>query len=119
MTRSIAIISEHASPLADPGGIDCGGQNVYVFHLAKHLAEAGCRVDVFTRCDDPNVALVRPGPCGSRVWQVPAGPKRRVPKEDLLPYMDEFTEFMVRHCRRHGPYNLIHANFWMSGLVGC
>jgi len=24
----IAMVSEHASPLADLGGVDCGGQNV-------------------------------------------------------------------------------------------
>ncbi|HEY2249433.1 MAG TPA: glycosyltransferase family 1 protein [Planctomycetaceae bacterium] len=119
MKRSIALISEHASPLAAPGGVDCGGQNVYVFQLARHLAQAGHAVDVFSRCDDPDVGLVRPGPSGSRVWQVPAGPKRTVPKEDILPFMDEFTRFMVEHCERQGVYDVIHANFWMSGLVGC
>jgi glycosyltransferase involved in cell wall biosynthesis len=33
--------------------------------------------------------------------------------------MDEFTEFMVGHCKRRGKFDVIHANFWMSGLVGC
>lgn len=28
-TRQSAIISEHVAPLASPGCIDCGGQNVY------------------------------------------------------------------------------------------
>jgi glycosyltransferase involved in cell wall biosynthesis len=36
----VALISDHASPLAAPGGLDCGGQNVYVAHLARELALA-------------------------------------------------------------------------------
>jgi NAD(P)-dependent dehydrogenase (short-subunit alcohol dehydrogenase family) len=48
----IAMISEHASPLAAAGGVDSGGQNVYVAEVARCLAEAGHRVDVFTRRDD-------------------------------------------------------------------
>jgi glycosyltransferase involved in cell wall biosynthesis len=54
---------------------------------------------------------------GSRVIHVPAGPADHVPKEELLPYMGEFTRFLVQHCRRHGPYDLVHANFFLSALV--
>ena len=39
MRNKIAFISEHASPLATLGGVDNGGQNVYVAELAKELAE--------------------------------------------------------------------------------
>ena len=42
------MISDHASPLATLGGVDAGGQNVYVAQLAKRLAKAGVHVDVFT-----------------------------------------------------------------------
>ena len=31
----VALISDHASPLAAPGSIDCGGRNVCVAHLAR------------------------------------------------------------------------------------
>jgi hypothetical protein len=37
MSRQIALISEHASPLGILGGVDSGGQNVYVGQL---VAEA-------------------------------------------------------------------------------
>ena len=47
----VAMISEHASPLACLGGADAGGQNVYVGQLARHLARRGWQVDVFTRRD--------------------------------------------------------------------
>jgi hypothetical protein len=51
MSNRVAMISEHASPLAMLGGVDSGGQNVYVGQLARHLAANGYEVDVFTRRD--------------------------------------------------------------------
>jgi phosphoheptose isomerase len=45
------MISEHASPLRSIGGVDDGGQNVYVGQLAHHLADVGYEVGVFTRRD--------------------------------------------------------------------
>lgn len=112
----LAMISEHASPLATLGGIDSGGQNVYVAQTARHLAQLGHRVDVFTRRDSrslPDVAAFAPG---VRVVHVPAGPPEFVRKEELLQFMPEFTRFMAAVCRRQR-YDLVHANFWMSGLV--
>jgi hypothetical protein len=50
----IALISEHASPLAALGGVDSGGQNVYVAHLARRLAGRGHEVEVLTRRDRPD-----------------------------------------------------------------
>lgn len=38
MPQRIALISEHASPLAAIGGLDSGGQNIYVAQLAKQFA---------------------------------------------------------------------------------
>jgi len=41
-----------------------------------------------------------------------------VRKEDLLPYMEEFTTYVLSFCQSTlKPYDLIHANFWMSALV--
>ena len=37
----IALVSEHASPLAIIGSVDAGGQNVHVAELAKGLAALG------------------------------------------------------------------------------
>lgn len=118
MSRRIALISEHASPLGILGGVDSGGQNVYVGQLAKHLAEAGYRIDVFTRRESELLPETAEWVNGVRIIHVPAGPPTYVRKEDLLPHMGEFTEFMLKYCRRQRePYDLIHANFWMSGLV--
>lgn len=118
MQRRIAMISEHASPLGCLGGVDSGGQNVYVAQVAKHLAAYGYLVDVFTRRDDaaqPEVAVCQPG---VRVIHVPAGPPRFVPKEELLPFMPRFRQQMLRFWDCNAvDYDLIHAHFWMSGLV--
>jgi len=116
-TRRIAIISEHASPLAALGGVDSGGQNVYVAQLARGLAAAGHAVDVFTRRDRADVPAVVEHE-GYRVVHVDAGPPHFVRKEDLLPHMQEFADRVVRFAlAQPQPYDLAHANFWMSGIV--
>jgi phosphoheptose isomerase len=114
--KRIAMISEHASPLAMLGGVDAGGQNVYVGQLARHLAALGYQVDVFTRRDSPQLPEMAEWTGGVRIIHVAAGPPEIVPKEQLLPHMAEFARHMLRVVRR-GRYALGHANFWMSGLV--
>lgn len=118
MTKRIALISEHASPLGILGGVDSGGQNVYVGHLAKHLAAMGHDVDVFTRRDSEMLPETAEWVNGVRIVHVPVGPPAYLRKEEMLPLMDEFTTFVLRFCKRQRkPYDLLHANFWMSGLV--
>ena len=116
--RRIAIISEHASPLAAPGSIDCGGQNVYVASLARELALAGYLVDVFTRRDAFGQKQVVQWVDKIRVIHVPAGPAHYVAKEQMLPYMETFARFVTRFTRRQAQlYDIVHANFFMSGMV--
>jgi len=120
MKRRIAFISEHASPLATLGGVDSGGQNVYVGELARHLVTLGYQIDIFTRWDNERLPQVITWGPGVRIVHVEAGPKRPVPKEELLPFMTEFTQSMLDFISADTtihPYVLIHANFWMSALV--
>jgi glycosyltransferase involved in cell wall biosynthesis len=118
MIRRVALISEHASPAATLGGIDCGGQNVYVAQLALHLARMGIAVDVFTRRDRGDQPEVQRWASGVRIVHVPAGPATFVSKEALLPYMGEFSRFAIGFAADSGlTYDVVHANFWMSGLV--
>lgn len=118
MKQRIALISEHASPLAAFGGADSGGQNVYVGELAKQLALMGYKVDIFTRREDinqPQIVDIEPG---VRIVHVTAGPRMVVAKEKLLPFMEEFTHEMVSFIKSQKLiYQLVHANFFMSGLV--
>ena len=114
----IAMISEHASPLAAIGGVDSGGQNVYVDQVARHLVALGHEVDVFTRRDDEALATVVDVVPGLRVVHVAAGPRAFVPKEELLAHMPEFARFCEAWLRTAPRYDVIHANFFMSGWVG-
>ena len=119
MTKRIALISEHASPLGTFGGADSGGQNVYIGHLAQRLAALGYEVDIFTRRDSDQLPEVLEWFDGVRIIHVPAGPHKYVRKEDLLPYMEEFTVYVLAFCQhsRLETYSLVHANFWMSAMV--
>lgn len=116
--QRIAIVSEHASPLAQLGGVDSGGQNVYVANVARELARQGHCVDVFTRLDRPYLSNQMDWDHNVRVIHVPAGPSRQLPKESLLPYMEQFGEYMQSYVREHKvQYDVIHANFFMSAMA--
>src|SRR3954466_15940870 len=110
----IALVSEHASPLATLGGVDAGGQNVHVAALARGLARRGAEVVVHTRRDDPELPRRVPLCPGVQVDHVDAGPAAVVPKDELLPHMDAFAAELVRAWRTDRP-DVVHAHFWMSG----
>jgi D-inositol-3-phosphate glycosyltransferase len=117
----IAMVSEHASPLAGPGGPDAGGQNVHVRELGLGLAAAGHQVAVYTRRDSPDLpAVVEMASFDSggslRVCHLDAGPPTRVPKDRLVVYVPKMAEELERIWRADPP-DLVHAHFWMSGLA--
>jgi len=110
----VAMVSEHASPLAALGGVDAGGQNVHVAALATEMGRQGARVVVHTRRDDPCLPQrVRLAP-GVEVDHVPAGPPTAIPKDELLPHMDAFAADLAAQWREDRP-DVVHAHFWMSG----
>jgi glycosyltransferase involved in cell wall biosynthesis len=110
----VAMVSEHASPLAVLGGADAGGQNVHVAALSAALARRGAEVVVHTRRDDPALAPRVAAAPGVWVEHVDAGPAEPIPKDELLPYMDEFA-VRLRRSFRADPPDVVHAHFWMSG----
>jgi D-inositol-3-phosphate glycosyltransferase len=113
----IAMISEHASPLAALGGVDAGGQNAHVADLSVALAGLGHQVRVYTRRDSRELPEVVPLADGVEVVHVPAGPAAVVGKDDLLPYMGAFAEWMAGDWRTEWMPEVAHAHFWMSGLA--
>ncbi|MEJ7766273.1 MAG: glycosyltransferase family 1 protein [Chitinophagaceae bacterium] len=118
MKKKIAFISEHASPLASLGGVDSGGQNVYVAELAKYVSTIGYEIDIFTRWENASLPEIVDWLPSVRVIHVEAGPKQVIPKEQLLQHMTEFKESMLSFIKdQRVGYALIHANFWMSALV--
>ena len=112
----IAMVSEHASPLAAIGGADAGGQNVHVLELSSALADMGHEVTVWTRRDDPALPDAVPVRPGVVVRHVPAGPARVVPKDEFVPYLPEFTR-VLDDAWTADPPEIVHGHFWMSGMV--
>jgi D-inositol-3-phosphate glycosyltransferase len=110
------MVSEHASPLAVLGGVDAGGQNVYVAALSQELARRGAEVIVHTRRDDPS--LPRRVQLAPRVAvdHVDAGPPERIPNpiDSLFPYMDDFADDVAAVWDHEEP-DVVHSHFWMSG----
>ncbi|NJN17410.1 MAG: glycosyltransferase family 1 protein [Oscillochloris sp.] len=114
--KRIAMVSEHAGPIALLGGVDAGGQNVHLDELSRNLGSLGYAVDIFTRRDDPKLPEVVDWAPGVRVIHVNAGPVQTIPKDDIWPHMAEFTGGMLTFMLRSGArYDLLHGHFWMSG----
>jgi len=112
----IAMVSEHASPLAVLGGVDAGGQNVHVAALAAALARRGDAVVVHTRRDAPDLPRRVALSAGVEVDHVDAGPASQLPKDALAPYMAEFADDLRAQWRRRPP-DVVHAHFWMSAVA--
>jgi D-inositol-3-phosphate glycosyltransferase len=112
----IAMVSEHASPLAALGGVDAGGQNVHVACLSAALADLGHTVTVYTRRDDEHtpkrVTMVE----GVTVVHLPCGPPVPVPKDELLPHVGDLARALGRELSHDQPH-VVHAHFWMSGMA--
>ncbi|MGC5245973.1 glycosyltransferase [Gordonia sp. DT219] len=112
----IAMVSEHASPLADFGGPDAGGQNVHVAELAAALTRDGHDVTVYTRRDRKHAPVVVTADAGYRVHHINAGPPQSIPKDDIFPHLGAFADELGEALIADRPH-VIHAHFWMSGLA--
>ena len=111
----VAVLSLHTSPLLLPGRGDAGGMNVYVRELASSLAQAGIDATVFVRRHNhaPRVVDVEPG---FRVVHVDAG-ALDLPKESLMAAVGQFAEG-VGGWLEANPVDVLHANYWLSGVAG-
>jgi len=111
------MLSFHTSPLAQPGVGDSGGMNVYVRELVAGLAHAGVEVTTYTRewrSGLPREVLVEPN---HRVVHVPAG-RFDLPKEELEGMVPTFTDFVLDDIRHAHAADVVHANYWLSGVAG-
>lgn len=118
--RHLAVLSLHTSPLAQPGAGDGGGMNVYVRELSSALARAGVDCDVYTRAwrrGLPATVEVEPG---LRVHHVRAGALAVVPKEEMAAVVEPFIAGVLDALDRHRerPPDVLHANYWLSGVAG-
>jgi len=92
--------------------------NVYVRELTSALAGAGVHCDVYTRSWRQGLAPVLEVEPGFRVHHVPAGPEASVAKEDLALHLDQFTAGVLERIEASGAPDVIHANYWLSGVAG-
>jgi D-inositol-3-phosphate glycosyltransferase len=116
----IAMLSYHTCPLATLGGKDTGGMNVYVRDLTRFLGRLGVHVDVFTRSQDEHVPhVLHDLGYGNRVVHIPAGPERPMPKIELIKFIPDFVDGIIRFTTAKDiRYDLIHSHYWMSGTAG-
>ena len=115
----VAMLSLHTSPLAQLGGRDTGGMNVYVREVAAELGELGIAVDVFTRRSDPDTPRVEEFAPGARLIQIDAGPPRRIEKEEMIGLPRQFAEGVMTFCDvEELTCDLIHSHYWLSAEAG-
>jgi D-inositol-3-phosphate glycosyltransferase len=91
--------------------------NVYVRELVSALAQAGVECTTFTRADRaglPREVVVEPG---HRVVHIEAGP-HHLPKEALPEVVDEFRRGVLDWYANEEFPEVIHGNYWLSGIVG-
>lgn len=91
--------------------------NVYVRELVAGLAHAGIDCTTYTRAwrrDLPSVVEVEPN---HRIVHIPAGAPD-MSKDDLVSIVPEFTDKVAQHVRGNGGTDVVHANYWLSGLAG-
>lgn len=115
--QRVAVISMHTSPLAQPGVGDGGGLNVYVRELVSAMAQKGMQCTTYTRAWRENLPEVVDVEPNHRVVHIKAG-RFDLSKDQLLDVVDEFTQLVASHIERNGGADVLHANYWLSGLVG-
>lgn len=115
--QRVAVISMHTSPLAQPGVGDGGGMNVYVRELVSAMAQKDVQCTTYTRAwreGLPKIVEVEPN---HRIVHIEAG-RFDLAKDELLDVVDLFTQLVAEHIESSGGVDVLHANYWLSGLVG-
>lgn len=105
---------------------DTGGQVKYVVELAEALGRHKdvARVDLVTRQifsdkhSDDYAKSEEKLEGNVRIVRIPCGPRRYFRKEVLWPYLDEFTDNILRYLRgiRRIPH-IVHGHYADAGLV--
>ncbi|MEK6711405.1 MAG: glycosyltransferase [Nitrospinota bacterium] len=114
-----ALLSMHTDPLAPLGGDVTGGMNVYVREVARALPALGVEADVFTRASDPRAPAVAEIAPGARLIRIPAGPRRDLHKNLLLPHARRFAEGVAAFAAKEGGgYGVLSCHYWLSGVAG-
>jgi len=115
MVKRIAMFTDNADPLAPLGGIESGGENVYVNELTRALSRFGWTIDIYTRWSSPKTAQIAKLVENVRVIRLEAGPLEFVSKDKLFPYMPAYIKsFLAFREQNKLEYLLIHGNYYLS-----
>lgn len=113
----VAILSMHTSPLIQPGQGDSGGMNVYIREVAAALAHRGVQCTIYVRrweASLPDEVHLEPG---VDIVHIHAG-QFDLKKEELPNILEEFTDKVAADINSRKSVDIIHANYWLSGIVG-
>lgn len=115
MVKRIAVLTDNADPLVPLGGIEAGGENVYVNELTRALSRFGWTIDVFTRWSYQQTAQIAKLAENVRVIRLRAGPVEFVSKDKLFPYMSIYVDsFLAFKAKNKLEYLLLHGNYYLS-----
>jgi D-inositol-3-phosphate glycosyltransferase len=94
--------------------------NVYVRELAAELGRQGVLVDVYTRDHGCALPMVKPIAPGARLVHVKGGPRVPLATDEVAAHVAEFAGRVDAFARDTlaGPYELVHAHYWLSGQAG-
>ena len=112
--REIVMLTPHGDPLGRIGDPDIGGQCVYIRELAKHLSLKGLSVKVFTRDRGEGKPEIESFADTAVVIRVPCGPEEFVPKEEILPLLNDFASGVSGHIDGS---EVLHSHYWDGGHV--
>ena len=113
-SQPVVMLTPHGDPLGRIGEPDIGGQCVYVRELSEHLAKAGHEVRIYTRDRGEGKPTTEEYAQSASVHRIPCGPAGFIPKEELRPYLEEFTACVRKDLRGD---EILHSHYWDGGYV--
>lgn len=117
--HKLAFLSIHSSPFSQPGIGDTGGMSIYIRELSKQLVKFGCSVDIFTRCNDPQLPEFEVITSRLRIINIQAGKPEAVDKLLIYSYVPDLACQIANYCRQNElHYDIIFSHYWISGICG-
>ncbi len=118
--RRVMMLHPHGYVQSSPplGRTDTGGQTIYVLQLAKALAKANVKVDIFTRQIGDLPAEEHIGK-GVRIVRVEAGGTAFISKEKIyesIPVLVKGIRDWI--ARKRLRYDMVHSHYWDGGYAG-
>jgi D-inositol-3-phosphate glycosyltransferase len=111
---TVALLSRHTSPLAQPGGGNAGGMNTYVLRSAYALARLGVQVEMATAVTREADAGVVEVADGVRLHRLPTRSLRAGQRTDRH-VLEDFGRQVLDDLPR---CDVIHGHYWQSGIAG-